>query len=91
MVGQTSKAVKFVRLPTVLFGLPGESADDIRRTRQMMERIESWGGRFRVHIFSPLPGTPFANTERPGRLDEETLAFLDQMAKRGVLEGEWKI
>jgi len=50
MVGQTPKAVKFVRLPTVRLNF---SLD--------------WS------------------------LDEETLAFLDQMAKRGVLEGEWKI
>lgn len=81
---------KMAVLVDILFGLPGESADDVRQTRHMMEQIESWGGRFRAHVFSPLPGTAFAHAPHPAHLDEKTLAFLDQMAKRGGLEGAWK-
>jgi B12-binding domain/radical SAM domain protein len=77
-------------LVDILFGLPGESSDDVQATRRLMEQIESWGGRLRAHVFSPLPGTPFADAPPAPRLDEETLAFLDQMAKRGGLEGQWR-
>jgi B12-binding domain/radical SAM domain protein len=77
-------------LVDILFGLPGESPDDVRQTLCLMERIESWGGRFRAHIFTPLPGTPFAESAPAPPLDPETLAFLDDMARRGRLEGQWR-
>jgi B12-binding domain/radical SAM domain protein len=77
-------------LVDILFGLPGESEEDVRQTCRLMEQIESWGGRLRAHIFSPLPGTAFADAPPSGRLDEETNHFLDRMAKRGALEGGWR-
>jgi B12-binding domain/radical SAM domain protein len=75
-------------LVDILFGLPGETADDVRRTRRLIEQIESLGGRLRVHLFFPMPGTPFADAAA-GVLDEETRAFLNDMSARGAVEGTW--
>jgi len=77
-------------LVDTLFGLPGETADDRAQTRRMMAQIASWGGRFRVHIFWPLPGTPLANAPAAPLLDPDTSDFLSDMARRGAAEGTWK-
>ncbi|MCX8038329.1 MAG: TIGR04013 family B12-binding domain/radical SAM domain-containing protein [Candidatus Sumerlaeia bacterium] len=75
-------------LVDVLFGLPGETPADAALTRRFMERFAPSGVRFRVHVFTPLPGTPLAAAE-PNALDGETRAFLDEMGRRGVVEGAW--
>ncbi|MBM3335296.1 TIGR04013 family B12-binding domain/radical SAM domain-containing protein [Candidatus Sumerlaeota bacterium] len=92
-VADVLRAVEIIRgegmgaLVDIIFGLPGEQPDDVRATCRMMETIESWGGRFRIHIFSPLPGTEFADAEAARPLDPHTLVFLDDLARRGRLQG----
>lgn len=77
-------------LVDILFGLPGETPEDVRQTRRLMERIDAWGGRFRVHRFRPLPGTDFADAPAARDLDPETEAFLSAMTQRRVVEGDWQ-
>jgi B12-binding domain/radical SAM domain protein len=77
-------------LVDILFGLPGETADDVRKTCDLMATIAAAGGRFRVHLFTPLPGTPFADQPLAPSLDAETLAFLDALARQGKVEGNWR-
>jgi len=94
-VGEVIRAVEAILgegmgvLMDILFGLPGETAEDVALTRRLMRDLERWGVRFRVHLFTPLPGTPFAGERAGERLDRETAEMLDEMARRGSVEGWW--
>jgi B12-binding domain/radical SAM domain protein len=72
----------------LIFGLPGESAEDQRMTLDLAKWIEKKGGKVRAHSFTPLPGTPLAQ-DRPAPLAEEVEAELGRMALEGKLTGIW--
>ncbi|MDM7933869.1 MAG: TIGR04013 family B12-binding domain/radical SAM domain-containing protein [Methanothrix sp.] len=72
----------------LIFGLPGESAEDQHLTLEMARWIVSRGGRVRAHPFTPLPGTPLAS-ERPAPLADDVEAELGRLALGGRLSGRW--
>lgn len=76
-------------LPRVdfIFGLPGETAADRAQTRELIRHLATaLGARINTHVFSPLPGTPFAN-EAPGAVDGETRALVEWLIGRGQANG----
>jgi B12-binding domain/radical SAM domain protein len=73
----------------VIFGLPGETAEDVRLTLKMMEDLSSLGARVHTHTFIPLVGTPLADAP-PGRVDGETRRALGRLAGRGKQFGSWQ-
>jgi B12-binding domain/radical SAM domain protein len=72
----------------LIFGLPGESAEDQRMTLDLAKWIVKTGGKVRAHRFMPLPGTPLASA-RPAPLTEKVEAELGRMALEGKLTGTW--
>ncbi|MCD6520168.1 MAG: radical SAM protein, partial [Anaerolineae bacterium] len=70
----------------VIFGLPGETAEDRRQTIRLIEDLTSKGARVRTHAFIPLAGTPLA-TAPPGEIDEETDRLLGTLARLGQQHG----
>jgi B12-binding domain/radical SAM domain protein len=72
----------------LIFGLPGECAEDQRMTLNLAKWIGSKGGKVRAHRFTPLPGTPLA-AARPASLTAEVEACLGRLALDGKLSGSW--
>lgn len=78
-------------LPNVDFilGLPGEAAEDVAATVDLMEQLANLGARVHGHTFMPLPGTPFRDAPA-GAVDEVTRERLDRLASQQRLYGHWK-
>ena len=71
----------------LIFGLPMESLQDQRLTLELAKWIVATGGKVRAHLFTPLPGTPLAQT-RPAPVDE-VASELGKLALDGKLTGSW--
>jgi len=72
----------------LIFGLPGECAEDQKMTLDLARWIVAKGGKVRAHRFTPLPGTPLAGA-RPAPLTAEVEACLGRLALDGKLSGSW--
>ena len=70
-----------------IFGLPGETEEDVQLTFDLMEQLVALGARIHAHSFLPLPQTPFGHF-RP-RPDVSELGR--RMARRfpGAVYGNW--
>jgi B12-binding domain/radical SAM domain protein len=67
-----------------IFGLPGETSEDLKETLAMIDELVRLGARIHPHIFAPLPQTPFASAA-PGNLSPEVLEALERFkSRRGV-------
>lgn len=94
-VASIERAVALARdhgfVPNVdfIFGLPGETADDVEATLACAERLASLGARIHGHTFLPLPGTPLRSAP-PGRVADDVRRRLDQLAASGALYGQWR-
>ncbi len=51
----------------IIFGLPGETEEDVMETIAHMEKLVEMGAKIHSHTFMPLVGTPFASAE-PGKI-----------------------
>ncbi len=72
-----------------LYGMPGETPEDARKTRQLAQQLVELGARIHSHTFMPLPGTPLKNA-KAGIVDQETQAQLIQLESAGKAYGPWK-
>jgi radical SAM superfamily enzyme YgiQ (UPF0313 family) len=73
-----------------IYGLPGETEEDMRGSLKIMEEIVRLGARIHSHIFAPLPQTPFS-TEKPGGISPEIQETLDRLQlKLGVYNAKPK-
>lgn len=72
----------------VIFGLPGETAEDVKLTLRMMRHLTAMGARIHSHTFIPLAGTPLAAAP-PGTVDIETRNALGRLAGEGKQFGSW--
>jgi len=73
----------------LLFGLPGEGADELTASLDLAERLAALGARVHGHTFMPLPGTPLRDGAA-GSLDDAVRARLDRLASSGALYGSWR-
>ena len=67
-------------LPKVdfIFGLPGETPDDMEASLGLAERLARRGARIHGHTFMPLPGTPLRAAPQ-GQVAERALARLHRL------------
>ncbi len=72
-----------------IFGLPGETEEDVELTVRHMKEVINLGGRIHAHVFLPLPGTPYVFTE-PGRIRPEVRRALFKLLGRGYVYGQWE-
>jgi len=72
-----------------IFGLPGETKEDLQLTFQAIRELTARGAVIRSNTFMPLPGSPLADAP-PGRIDYQTRRFLDELAGRGEQFGHWR-
>jgi B12-binding domain/radical SAM domain protein len=73
----------------VIFGLPGEAAEDVAATVQLVEDLAAMGAVLHTHTFMPLPGTPLEDAP-PGRVDPALHPLLDRLASQGHQVGQWR-
>jgi radical SAM superfamily enzyme YgiQ (UPF0313 family) len=73
----------------LIFGLPGERAEDVAATLRLMEDLVALGAVLHTHTFMPLPGTPLEHAP-PGRVDPALHPLLDRLASEGHQIGQWR-
>ena len=78
----------FIPHVDMIFGLPGESKEDVDVSIELCHDLVDMGARLHGHVFMPLPGSSFENMP-PGRLDDETRRVLGDLSRRKVLTGAW--
>ncbi len=78
-------------LPEVdfIFGVPGETEEDVNQTLKLMENILKLGGRIHAHSFLPLPGTPWEGAPA-GTVPTKIRRFLNSATGRGNVYGVWE-
>lgn len=72
-----------------IFGLPGETQEDIRLTIKVMNDLVRMGARIHAHTFLPLPQTPFAKAPA-GRVSSDVRKMLEELISKGIVYGDWK-
>ncbi len=72
-----------------IFGLPGETVEDLKTTVEFMKELISMGARIHAHGFIPLPGTPFSS-QPPGSIKPELREFINRFLPHGTIYGEWE-
>lgn len=77
----------FVPRVDFIFGLPHETDEDRRATREVIEHVtSSYGARVHAHVFTPLPGTALWG-ENPSLVDEETRRLVEALRGKGLASG----
>ena len=71
-----------------IFGLPGETREDLEETIKVIEKLAAMGARIHAHTFMPLPGTPFAEAP-PGRINPWLRRRLFKLLGKGLVYGDW--
>ncbi len=72
-----------------IFGLPGETTEDVATTLRLMEDLVALGAVLHTHTFMPLPGTPLQDAP-PGQVDPALHPLLDRLASQGHQIGQWR-
>lgn len=72
-----------------IFGIPGETKEDIDETIQFIEKIKQKNVTIHAHTFIPLPLTPFAQSISDG-LNKKTWKYLLSLISSGKLFGTWE-
>jgi len=72
-----------------IFGLPGESEEDVKLTIGMMKELSNKGARIHAHSFIPLPQTPFSNAQVT-RIKDVYKKEITSLISKGSAFGDWK-
>ncbi len=72
----------------MIFGLPGETTDELHKSIELCYDLVEMGAKTHGHVFMPLPGSDFERAP-PGRLDPESRKLLGELARRKELTGSW--
>jgi len=79
----------FVPNVDFLFGLPGETPEDVKDTLALADTLTAMGAKIHNHTFMPLPGTPFRD-RAPGDIDKNTQRQLLKLTSQGKAYGTWQ-
>ncbi|MEO0290875.1 MAG: TIGR04013 family B12-binding domain/radical SAM domain-containing protein [candidate division WOR-3 bacterium] len=72
-----------------IFGLPGETEEDINLTIKVIEDLTKMGAYIHTHAFIPLPQTPFAKSPPKG-VNEKTKKIIGKISSKGFAFGSWQ-
>jgi len=83
-------SVKYKKKPNVdfLFGMPGESYDDIMKTVRVMQDLIKMGANIHAHTFMPLPQTVFAD-KKGGRIAAQIKTMIKKYIPNKIVYGDW--
>lgn len=71
-----------------IFGLPGETEEDVEKTIKVMKDLIKMGAKIHAHTFMPLPQTPFAKAN-PGKVDKKIIRAMRYEIPKGIFHGTW--
>ncbi len=72
-----------------IFGLPGETGEDMAASIRLMQQLIEMGARVHGHTFMPLPGTAFA-AKPPGQLAPHLRKVISSLVATGKAFGSWQ-
>jgi B12-binding domain/radical SAM domain protein len=72
-----------------IFGLPGETEEDIKATVSFMEELARASAIIHAHTFMPLPQTPFMK-KKAGKISKEVFDFIKKFLPKGQVFGDWE-
>lgn len=72
-----------------IFGLPGETKEDVELTIKVMKDLTKMGAIIHAHTFMPLPQTPFSS-KKVGEISPQLLKTINTLLGKGLLYGDWK-
>ncbi|NPA97577.1 MAG: TIGR04013 family B12-binding domain/radical SAM domain-containing protein [Crenarchaeota archaeon] len=73
----------------IIFGLPGETHDDILETLKLCKALVDMGARIHAHTFMPLPGTPL-DSAPPGSIPHWVKKEIAKLVGKGKAYGYWR-
>ncbi len=86
---ETAKRHGFRSDVDFIFGLPGETREDIEASLALAEKLVAMGARIHAHTFLPLPGSPLADAP-PGKIPGWAKKRLYRLIGLGGLYGQWE-
>jgi B12-binding domain/radical SAM domain protein len=78
----------FVPHVDMIFGLPGETIEEMHESVELCYSLADMGAKTHGHVFMPLPGSEFEKMP-PGRLDQESRRRLGELSRKKLLTGSW--
>ena len=78
----------FVPHVDMIFGLPGETTEEMYESVELCYSLAEMGAKTHGHVFMPLPGSAFEKRP-PGRLDQESRRRLGDLSRKKLLTGSW--
>ncbi|UCD01552.1 MAG: TIGR04013 family B12-binding domain/radical SAM domain-containing protein [Promethearchaeota archaeon] len=72
-----------------IYGLPGETEDDINLSIKMMKALANKGAKIHAHSFIPLPQTPYAK-EPTEHINDIYKNETRKLIAKGLAFGNWK-
>ncbi len=78
----------FTPVVDFIFGLPGETGEDQKKTLDLIKWLTGKGGKVHSHYFMPLPGTTLENS-MPAPLSKEVKRTIGKLALHGKATGVW--
>jgi B12-binding domain/radical SAM domain protein len=72
-----------------IFGLPGETDDDMSSTLTVIKALNQSGAKVHAHTFIPLPQTSFMN-ERAARISPALRREIERLCSCGMIYGQWR-
>lgn len=79
----------FIANVDFIFGLPGETEEDIRLTIQVMSDLIKKGAKIHAHTFMPLPQTQFVKAPA-GQLNKDIEVMIMELIPKGIVYGDWR-
>lgn len=86
---ETAKRHGFRSDVDFIFGLPGETREDVEASLALAEKLVAMGARIHAHTFLPLPGSPLADAP-PGKIPGWARKRLHRLIGLGGLYGQWE-
>ena len=74
----------------IIFGLPGESQQDVGLTISFIRRLVTLGARVHAHIFMPLPQTRFSRACAGGLSAATRKLIAEELTPSGLIYGDWR-
>jgi len=85
---RTALECGFVPHVDMIFGLPGETTEEMHESVELCYKLAEMGAKTHGHVFMPLPGSAFEEMP-PGRLDQESRRRLGELSRKKLLTGSW--
>lgn len=80
--------IGFIPHVDMIFGLPGETDQDIEASLQICEDLAEMNAKIHGHVFMPLPGSEWENMPA-GRLNERSRQLLGEFSRKKIVTGSW--